>query len=176
MEEYLEFSKSNCKNCYNALRHCPVKSIRFSANQAHIISEECILCGQCMLICPQNAKRIRNDVEKAKVILAQNKVVAASIAPSFVANYENATVKSMERALKKLGFSIVEETAIGATLVKKNMSALFLKKIKNYHQFLLSDDKSLNREILSGNITLSGKCPFTDAGTLQKNQARESRG
>ncbi len=119
MEEYLEFSKSNCKNCYKCIRHCPVKSIRFSANQAHIISEECILCGQCMLICPQNAKRIRNDVEKAKVILAQNKVVAASIAPSFVANYENATVKSMERALKKLGFSIVEETAIGATLVKK---------------------------------------------------------
>ena len=118
MEEYLKFSKSNCKNCYKCIRHCPVKSIRFSANQAHIVSEECILCGQCMLICPQNAKRIRNDVEKAKAILSQNKIVAASIAPSFVANYENVTIKSMEKTLKKLGFSIVQETAIGATLVK----------------------------------------------------------
>lgn len=45
--------------------------------------------------------------------------VYASVAPSFVANYEGATIETMERALKQLGFAGVEETALGATLVKR---------------------------------------------------------
>ena len=39
----LTLKKSNCKNCYKCIRHCPVKSIRFSGNQAYIIGNECIL-------------------------------------------------------------------------------------------------------------------------------------
>ena len=68
-EEYLKLKKSNCKNCYKCIRHCPVKSIRFSDDQAHIIPEECILCGHCFVACPQNAKEIRNDVAKAKELI-----------------------------------------------------------------------------------------------------------
>ncbi|MBR6568863.1 MAG: 4Fe-4S binding protein, partial [Clostridia bacterium] len=48
----LTLKKSNCKNCYKCIRHCPVKAIRFSGNQAHIINNECILCGQCFVVCP----------------------------------------------------------------------------------------------------------------------------
>ena len=58
MPNCLTLKKSNCKNCYKCIRHCPVKSIRFSGNQAHIIGNECILCGQCFVVCPQNAKEI----------------------------------------------------------------------------------------------------------------------
>ena len=47
MAEFLKLKKSNCKNCYKCIRHCPVKSIRFSGNQANIVGNECILCGQC---------------------------------------------------------------------------------------------------------------------------------
>lgn len=118
MIEYLKLKKSNCKNCYKCIRHCPVKSIRFSEDQANIISEECILCGHCFVACPQNAKEIRNDIPDAKTLIKSGKPVYVSIAPSFVANYDNVTVLSMEKALKKLGFTGVEETAIGATIVK----------------------------------------------------------
>ena len=62
----LTLKKSNCKNCYKCIRHCPVKAIRFSGNQAHIIGNECILCGQCFVVCPQNAKQIVNEIEKVK--------------------------------------------------------------------------------------------------------------
>jgi len=54
----LNLKKSNCKNCYKCIRHCPVKAIRFSGNQAHIMKDACILCGQCFVVCPQNAKEI----------------------------------------------------------------------------------------------------------------------
>ena len=92
MVDYLLLKTSSCKNCYKCIRNCPVKSIRFSGNQAHIVNEECILCGQCFVVCPQNAKQIRNDVEKAKMLLAQNEIVVASIAPSFIANYKASNI------------------------------------------------------------------------------------
>lgn len=124
MSEFLTLKKSNCKNCYKCIRHCPVKSIRFSANQAHIIGNECILCGQCFVVCPQNAKEVKDETEKAKVLIQSGDPVVASIAPSFIANYDGVGIESMNDALKKLGFHSAEETAIGATIVKKEYDRL----------------------------------------------------
>jgi len=123
MAEFLRLKKSNCKNCYKCIRHCPVKSIRISANQAHIVPEECILCGQCFVVCPQGAKEIADDTEKAEVLLNSGRVIA-SLAPSFTANYDGAGIEAMEKALKQLGFYAAEETAIGATIVKKEYDRL----------------------------------------------------
>ena len=118
MPNCLTLKKSNCKNCYKCIRHCPVKSIRFSGNQAHIIGNECILCGQCFVVCPQNAKQIVDETEKVRVLLQSGEPVIVSLAPSFVANYDGVGIESMRDALKKLGFYDVEETAVGATIVK----------------------------------------------------------
>ncbi|MDE6036013.1 MAG: 4Fe-4S binding protein [Ruminococcus sp.] len=118
MSDFLTLKKSNCKNCYKCIRHCPVKSIRFSGNQAHIISSDCIMCGQCVVVCPQNAKKIADGTEKVRVLLQSGKPVIVSLAPSFIANYEGIGINSMRKALKKLGFYDVEETAIGAKMVK----------------------------------------------------------
>lgn len=116
--ECLTLKKSNCKNCYKCIRHCPVKSIRFSGNQAYIINNECILCGHCFVVCPQDAKQIVDETEKVKVLLQGNDKVIVSLAPSFIANYDGVGIESMRKALKQLGFYDVEETAIGATIVK----------------------------------------------------------
>ena len=118
MSNCLTLKKSNCKNCYKCIRHCPVKSIRFSGNQAHIINNECILCGQCFVVCPQNAKEIVDETEKVKVLLQSGAPVYVSLAPSFVANYDGVGIDAMRSALQKLGFADVEETALGATIVK----------------------------------------------------------
>lgn len=114
----LTLKKSNCKNCYKCIRYCPVKSIRFSGNQAYIIGNECILCGHCFVVCPQDAKQIVDETEKVKVLLQEGSPVIVSLAPSFTANYGGTGIKAMRTALKKLGFYDVEETAIGATIVK----------------------------------------------------------
>ncbi len=120
----LILKKSNCKNCYKCIRHCPVKAIRFSGNQAHIIGNECILCGHCFVVCPQNAKEIVDSTEKAKVLLQSGDPVIVSLAPSFIANYEGSGINSMRRALQRLGFTDVEETAVGATIVKTEYERL----------------------------------------------------
>ena len=118
MSNCLTLKKSNCKNCYKCIRHCPVKAIRFSGNQAHIIGNECILCGQCFVVCPQNAKEIASETEKVRVMLDSGDPVIVSLAPSFVASYDGVGIGAMRDALKKLGFYDAEETAIGATIVK----------------------------------------------------------
>lgn len=119
MNSYIKFKKSNCKNCYKCIRNCPVKSIRFSNDQAHIVEDECILCGHCFIVCPQNAKEIREDVVRVKEMIRSGKPVYVSMAPSFTAAFGDCTIAAMETALKKLGFAAVEETAIGATIVKR---------------------------------------------------------
>lgn len=122
--ECLTLKKSNCRNCYKCIRHCPVKSIRFSGNQAYIIGNECIMCGQCFVVCPQDAKQIVDETEKVKVLLQSDAPVVVSLAPSFIANYEGAGIGSMRKALKQLGFYDVEETAVGATIVKREYNRL----------------------------------------------------
>ena len=118
MANCLTLKKSNCKSCFRCVRKCPIKAIRFSGNQAHIISNECILCGNCVVQCPQNAKEIADGIEKTRVLIQSGDPVIVSLAPSFIANYDGIGIESMRNALKKLGFTDVEETAIGATIVK----------------------------------------------------------
>ncbi len=132
MGNQLTLKKSNCKNCYKCIRHCPVKSIRFSGNQAHIIGNECILCGQCFVVCPQNAKEIAPETERARVLIQSGDPVYVSLAPSFIANYDGIGIEAMRAALKKLGFADVEETAIGATMVKTE-----------YERMLREDDRDI---------------------------------
>lgn len=119
MTEYLELNATDCKHCYKCIRNCPVKAISFSKNQANIVAPECILCGRCFVACPQSAKTIRSDVHKAKAFLQGGAPVVASIAPSFVANYPGVGIEGLRKALVALGFAGADETALGATIVKR---------------------------------------------------------
>ena len=60
-----------------------------------------------------------DDTEKVRILLQSGDPVIASLAPSFIANYEGVGIESMREALLKLGFADVQETALGATQVKR---------------------------------------------------------
>jgi len=111
--EYITFKKSNCRNCHKCIRYCPVKSIRFSGNQANVISDECILCGECYVVCPQNAKQIADETEIVSVLLGSGAPVYASVAPSFTA-YFNGIGSDMTTKLKDmLSASVSSEYGVG---------------------------------------------------------------
>lgn len=119
MADFLKLKKTNCKNCYKCIRHCPVKAIRFSGNQAHIVENECILCGRCYVVCPQNAREITDSIETVRSMVNSNEKLYASVAPSFVAMFPGVGIEGLRGAIKKLGFVDAEETAVGATIVKR---------------------------------------------------------
>lgn len=113
----LTLKKANCHDCHKCIRYCPVKSIRFSDNQAYIIGNECILCGRCYLVCPQDAGKITDHTDKVRAMIASDAPVIASLDPSFVAYYKGFGMASMRNALQALGFYDVQTDAMGAALV-----------------------------------------------------------
>ena len=109
---------SNCRDCYKCVRSCPVKAIQIKDERAIIVPERCTWCGACVGACPNNVKSIRNDIDFASAAIKSGKKVIASIAPSFASEYAGFE-DNLIRALYRLGFTAVSETAIGATLVSQ---------------------------------------------------------
>lgn len=132
MEDIIKLNKSNCKNCYKCIRNCPVKSIAYRDEQIHIIGDECIYCGNCLLICPQNAKSINSDLPKVKKAIKSGEKLYVSLAPSYIAAFNQCGILEISAALKQLGFIHVEETAIGAEQVTREYEKLIAKhRMKN---------------------------------------------
>ncbi|RCX09629.1 PAS domain S-box-containing protein [Anaerobacterium chartisolvens] len=128
----IQFKEANCKNCYKCIRSCPVKAIAFNNEQAQIVQDDCMLCGRCLTVCPQNAKSVKSDVHKVKSFINKNEKVYASIAPSFISAFSDSDAKKIFGILKRLGFTNVEETAIGAVQVSLEYDRLMReKKMKN---------------------------------------------
>ncbi|MBN2584210.1 MAG: PAS domain S-box protein [Planctomycetes bacterium] len=108
-------NKARCRDCYRCLRVCPVKAIRMHDGQAFVVEERCISCGTCIRECPQGAKTFRNDVSVAARLVGDDAgPVAASVAPSFAAYFNQWQRRRLPSALRKLGFTYVAETAVGA--------------------------------------------------------------
>ena len=127
MNEVLWSKENDCRSCYKCIRGCPTKSIAFHHGQASIIQEECVLCGRCYEICPAGCKTIRDDTNKVLSLLEKKEEVRVSLAPSFFSAFEGVSFESMKKALLALGFQDVEETALGATLVKESYDKLLEK-------------------------------------------------
>lgn len=107
---------SSCRDCYKCVRHCPVKAIQVNGNHAQVVAKRCIADGRCTLVCPQAAKKVESAIETVDQFLNYHHKVAVSLAPTFVAAFGWETGKVVA-ALKKMGFSYVEETVEGAEWV-----------------------------------------------------------
>ena len=116
--------RRECQDCHKCIRECPVKAIRVQEGYARIVPEMCVLCGNCIIACPSNAKQVRNDLPKVKELLASGRKVVVSIAPSYVAQFPGVRAGQFIHALRKLGFSAVSETALGAQHVSAGVAQL----------------------------------------------------
>lgn len=65
----IDFKATMCKHCYKCVRGCEVKSIMIRDGHAYIMPNRCILCGQCLLNCPQSAKRVPSELSKVKKLI-----------------------------------------------------------------------------------------------------------
>lgn len=124
----IQFKEANCKNCYKCIRGCPVKAINFKNYQAEIIEDECILCGRCLQLCPQNAKSVIDDVGKVRDFINKGFKVYGSIAPTFAPAFNIKSEAGIHQIFQKLGFTHVEETAVGATQVSSEYSKLLINQ------------------------------------------------
>lgn len=123
---YILTSEAQCQYCYKCLRNCPIKSIGFKEGKSFILSEDCILCGDCIDVCPQKARTYLKEINRFKKLI--NSPFLVSIAPSFFAHFDEPL--KVIGLLKSLGAVIVQETALGADLVSSYYRRIFLESKK----------------------------------------------
>lgn len=119
MREVIRLRNVECKDCYKCIRNCPVKAIRYSDGRAEIIQSECILCGECVVTCPQRGDFVLSQIEAIRALIAEGRRVVASVAPSFVSDMAVGSIEGMRQTLALLGFADAQETALGAEIVSR---------------------------------------------------------
>ena len=112
----IDFKATMCKHCYKCVRGCEVKSIMIRDGHAYIMPNRCILCGQCLLNCPQSAKRVPSELSKVKKLIESGAPVIASLSSSYMGVLPYKKRGQVKSALKKLGFTNVCDAAEGAAL------------------------------------------------------------
>lgn len=130
--------KTQCQDCYKCIRECPVKAIRVEGGHAMVVPDLCVLCGHCVTICPAGAKRVRDDLMRARQLLNLKQRVILSLAPSFAAEFAGVDPARLIAALKKLGFYGVSETALGADLVSAQIADDFCADLDVPRKLFLS--------------------------------------
>jgi len=118
--------KGLCRVCYTCVRECPVKAIKIIDGQANVITERCIACGNCVMVCSQGAKTYYSSINKVeKFINSENKTILC-IAPSFAAEFtEIKDYRIFIGMLKAVGFDYVTEVSFGADLVAQKYKDIF---------------------------------------------------
>lgn len=122
--------------CYKCVRNCPVKAIRIVHSQtlgghhAKVVDERCILDGQCLLVCPQKAKKVVSDIDKVEKMLSSGEDVVASLTPSYLTAFAGVSPEQVVAGLKLLSFTQVTETAVGAEIVAREYERLFKQRDK----------------------------------------------
>ncbi len=166
--DVLRFKQANCKNCYKCVRFCPVKSIRVYQGHAQIISSDCILCGNCVSVCPQHAKEDISDVAQIQELIASGQQVVVSVDSSYIAYFDTPGFQGIEKPLKALGFTAAHETAEGAYLVKKQLEGARASAGRCADHYLrLFDDRALCGKASARGAAIFGSGALPDAGACR---------
>lgn len=113
------FKVAKCRDCYKCVRTCPVKAIHIKDEHVRYDARDCILCGQCLEACPQDAIVYVSDLNKVKRFLLNGEKTVVSLDPSYLGLWGEAGPGKLRTALKRFGFDHVRETAEAATYITK---------------------------------------------------------
>lgn len=150
----LQRDSSKCIKCMRCVaicekvQHCAVWDFTGVGPSTKIIVRDnlpiaeagCALCGQCITHCPVGALRERDDTRQVFAALADpEKITVVQVAPAVRTAWgefmglspEQATVKRMVAALRRIGFDYIFDTNFAADLTIMEEGSEFLQRLKN---------------------------------------------
>lgn len=119
MSGVISLKNVECRDCYKCIRKCPVKAIRYSDGRAEIIDSECVLCGECVISCPQGGDFLESDVGAVRRMIGRGVPVVASVSPAFISDIPVGSIEGMRETLRALGFADAQESALGVEIVAR---------------------------------------------------------
>ncbi len=105
--------------------------------RADIDYDRCVSCGQCLVNCPFGAIADKSQIFQVISAIKSGAEVIAAVAPAFVGQYGGrGDVGKLRETFKILGFSGVEEVAIGADLCTIQEAQDFLEEVPEKLPFM----------------------------------------
>ena len=105
--------------------------------RAEINQDKCVSCGQCLVSCPFGAIVDKGQIFQIIQSILKGDEVIAIVAPAFIGQFgKDATPERLVTAMKKLGFSGVQEVAIGADLCTLEEAKDFLENVPTNHNYM----------------------------------------
>ena len=141
----------HCGMCFNA---CPYHAIQHHVRpcadacgmnaigsdehgRAQIDYEKCVSCGQCLINCPFGAIADKSQIFQVIQAINRGDEVIAEVAPAFVGQFGGkGNVDKLRQAFTMLGFSGMEEVAIGADLCTVQEAEDFLEEVPDKIPFM----------------------------------------
>jgi [FeFe] hydrogenase (group B1/B3) len=131
---------------YHAIYHyvrpcadaCGMHAIGSDAQgHAEIDQDKCVACGQCLINCPFGAIADKSQIVQVAMAILAGQEVIAIVAPAFVGQFGGkGNVGKLREAFKLLGFSGVEEVALGADLCSVQEAEDFLEEVPDKLPFM----------------------------------------
>ncbi|TLX75719.1 4Fe-4S dicluster domain-containing protein [Labilibacter sediminis] len=118
MAQLIEVEKDKCNLSFTCIRACPAKAIKIADGYANIISNKCIGCGNCVMVCAQNAIDFRNEIDRVQSLFQGESKVAAICDPAISGEFNDISdYRKFVAMIRALGFDLVAEVAFGVDLV-----------------------------------------------------------
>lgn len=131
---------------YHAIHHhtrpcsdaCGMDAIRTDEHgRADIDYDKCVSCGQCLVNCPFGAIADKSQIFQVIRAIRAGEEVIAAVAPAFVGQYGGkGEVGKLRAALVTIGFSSVEEVALGADLCTIQEAHDFMDEVPDKLPFM----------------------------------------
>ena len=146
--------QEKCIKCGLCLKTCPYHAIHHHERpcaeacgmhaigsdehgRADIDYERCVSCGQCLVNCPFGAIADKSQIGQVIWAIMHSEEVIAIVAPAFVGQFGGkGNVGKLREAFKQLGFSGVEEVAIGADLCTVEEAEDFMEEVPGKLPFM----------------------------------------
>ncbi len=131
---------------YHAIQHhvrpcadaCGMNAIGSDEHgRAQIDYEKCVSCGQCLINCPFGAIADKGQIYQLIQAINAGEEVIAEVAPAFVGQFGGkGNVDKLRQAFTVLGFSGMEEVALGADLCTVQEAEDFLEEVPEKIPFM----------------------------------------
>lgn len=145
---------SKCIKCGRCAQVCPYQAIHHHVRpcaeacgmnaigsdehgRAQIDYDKCVSCGQCLVNCPFGAIADKSQIFQVIQAVRAGEEVIAEVAPAFVGQFGGkGNVDKLREAFRDLGFSGMEEVALGADLCAVQEARDFLDEVPEKIPFM----------------------------------------